>query len=105
MGKYPFYNSEAKKSSWIYRWILFWLWQIYHSNKRWGQGGQWKYGDQIGLGKVFGKSGATSHQYALYMHYICIIYEWYMNDIWMIYEWYMNDICVSQSLKGIFWQI
>ncbi len=66
-GKYPFYSSEANNPVGFIDDFCF-------DHKKYlilikdGGAGAGKYGDQIGLGKVFkvnGKSGATSHQLAI----------------------------------------
>ena len=66
-GKYPFYTSEANSPCGFSDEFCF-DYKEYLILIKDGGAGQGKYGDQIGLGKVFkvkGKSCATSHQYAI----------------------------------------
>jgi type I restriction enzyme M protein len=66
-GKYPFYTSEVNSPVGFSDEFCF-DFKEYLILIKDGGAGQGKYGDQIGLGKVFkvkGKSCATSHQYAI----------------------------------------
>jgi type I restriction enzyme S subunit len=66
-GLYPFYNSEAKNPVGFSDNYCF-DYENYIILIKDGGAGQGKYGNQIGLGKVFlvnGKSSATSHQLAI----------------------------------------
>jgi len=67
-GAYPFYNSEAQNPVGFSNDYCF-DYESYIILIKDGGAGAGKYGDQIGLGKVFkvsGKSAATSHQIALF---------------------------------------
>ncbi|ATZ80851.1 N-6 DNA methylase [Bodo saltans virus] len=67
IGKYPFYTSEVNSPCGFSDDFCF-DYKEYLILIKDGGAGQGKYGDQIGLGKVFkikGKSCATSHQYAV----------------------------------------
>ena len=67
-GAYPFYNSEAQNPVGFSNDYCF-DYESYIILIKDGGAGAGKYGDQIGLGKVFkvsGKSAATSHQLALF---------------------------------------
>jgi type I restriction-modification system DNA methylase subunit len=77
-GKYPFYNSEVNNPVGYIDEYCF-DYDKYIILIKDGGAGQGKYGDQIGLGKVFrvaGKSGATSHQYALHINNKIIINDY-----------------------------
>jgi type I restriction-modification system DNA methylase subunit/restriction endonuclease S subunit len=66
-GKYPFYSGKAINPSGMHNDYCFDYEQYLILTKDGGAGKE-KYGDQIGLGKVFlvnGKTAATSHQFAL----------------------------------------
>lgn len=66
-GLYPFYSSEVNNpSGYIDKYCFDYAEYLILIKD--GGAGQGKYGDQIGLGKVFkvtGKSASTSHQYAI----------------------------------------
>ena len=67
-GKYPFYSSEANNPVGFIDDFCF-DYNKYLILIKDGGAGKGKYGDQIGLGKVFkvfGKSSATSHQLAIF---------------------------------------
>jgi type I restriction-modification system DNA methylase subunit len=77
-GKYPFYSSEVNSPVGYIDEYCF-DYDKYIILIKDGGAGQGKYGDQIGLGKVFrvaGKSGATSHQYALNINNKIIINDY-----------------------------
>ena len=66
-GKYPFYTNKANNPSGYSDNYCF-DYDKYFILIKDGGGGKNKYGEHIGLGKIFkvsGKSGGTSHQYAL----------------------------------------
>jgi type I restriction-modification system DNA methylase subunit len=87
-GLYPFYSSEANNPTKFMNEYCF-------DNENYiilikdGGAGKGKYGDQIGLGKVFyvtGKSASTSHQLALYpksnnCKYLYYYLQYIKNDI------------------------
>lgn len=87
-GLYPFYSSEANNPTRFMNEYCF-------DNENYiilikdGGAGKGKYGDQIGLGKVFyvtGKSASTSHQLALYFKsnnckYLYYYLQYIKNDI------------------------
>jgi restriction endonuclease S subunit len=72
-GKYPFFTSDANSPCGFSDEFCF-DFKEYLILIKDGGAGQGKYGDQIGLGKVFnikGKSCATSHQYAIILKDNC----------------------------------
>lgn len=79
-GKYPFYNSKVQGFSGYTDKYCF-DYPEYLIITKDGGAGKGKYGDQIGMGTVYivkGKSGATSHQLALFPKKIQIKYFYYV---------------------------
>ncbi|VVU94783.1 N-6 DNA Methylase [seawater metagenome] len=77
-GKYPFYNGKATNPSGFNDKFCF-DYNNYLILIKDGGAGYKKYGDQIGLGKVFkvnGKSSATSHQLALVLKKDTVLNEY-----------------------------
>lgn len=77
-GKYPFYNSKASNPSGFIDKFCFDYNKYLILIKDGGAGFQ-KYGEQIGLGKVFkvsGKTGATSHQLAIVIKNKVLSYQY-----------------------------
>lgn len=106
-GKYPFYNSKASNPSGFIDNFCFDFTEYLILIKD-GGGGYAKYGDNIGLGKVFlveGKSGATSHQVALVLKknihlsikYLYIYLSYVKNDIMDLAHYTTGLGCIKKS--------